>query len=458
MVLVFCVFAMGGSSRAEVSSLEILRPLAIIALGLAIISIRGIHLRTYRVPLAFAMVSVVLVAVQLAPLPPGIASSIAGRGVLAEIDAAAGLGAIWRPSAVSPSAAMNALWALSVPVSLFLIGVQLTATDHAKLLIVILLAGAASALFALLQILGDPQGSLYFYDTTNFGAAVGLFANRNHQAMLLACLLPLIFAVVRLPGAGAVFPAPTLRRVDPWLLVGLASMAFIVPLILVTGSRSGLLMGGVALASLVLFVVGDKKFLGSEGSWGSRRLKIWIGFGAVAALILLAIWLQRALAIDRLLDGDAADDMRTKILPTMRDMITFYQPWGAGAGAFRDIYKLTEPAGLLMPLYMNQAHNDWLDIALTGGIPALLVAAAALGVWALRVIQVMSNKAPDSFNDLRKAALIVLLILAGASLSDYPLRTPALGGLFVLATIWASIPFGSATATAVPPTAPVSTF
>jgi hypothetical protein len=456
--LVIAVFFTGGSSRPEVSSLEILRPLSIIALGLALMFIRRIHLRTYRVPLTFVMLCVGLVAVQLAPLPPGAASSMTGRGILAEIDAAAGLGAIWRPSAVSPSAALNAILALFVPLSVFVTGVQLAATDHGRLLVVVLAAGAASALLALLQILGDPQGSLYFYDTTNFGAAVGLFANRNHQAVLLACLLPLIFAAVRLPRAGTSFSTSTLQRVDPWLLVGLASTAFIVPLILITGSRSGLMMGGIALASLVLFVLGDKKILGNEGSWGSRRLKIWMGLVAVGILTLLAIWLQRALAIDRLLDGDAADDMRTKILPAMRDMITTYQPWGAGAGSFKDLYKASEPAGLLMPLYMNQAHNDWLDIALTGGIPALLVAATAAGVWVVRVIQVMSNKAPDSFNDLRKAALIVLLILAGASLSDYPLRTPALGILFVLATIWAAIPFGSAVGAAVPPTAPANTF
>lgn len=457
LVLVGGVFALGGSSRPEVSSLEFLRPLAIIALGLALMSIRGIQLRTYRVPLAFAILCVVLVAAQLVPLPPGAASAMTGRGILAEIDASAGLGAIWRPSSLSPPATLNAVWALFIPLSMFLIGVQLTAADHGRLLVAVSVAGAASALVALLQILGDPQGSLYFYDTTNFGAAVGLFANRNHQAVLLACLLPLIFAAVRLPRAGISFSTPTSRRVHPWLLVGVASTAFIVPLILITGSRSGLLMGGIALASLVLLLCGDKKFMAGEGRWSSK-LKIGLGFAVVGALILVAIWLQRALAIDRLLDRDAADDMRTKILPALRDMITFYQPWGAGAGAFKDLYEVSEPAGLLMPPHMNQAHNDWLDIALTGGIPALLMAAAASGVWVLRVIQVMSNKAPDSFNDLRKAALIVLLILAGASLSDYPLRTPALGALFVLATIWASIPFGSAAAGTTHPAVPVNAF
>ncbi len=36
-----------------------------------------------------------------------------------------------------------------------------------------------------------------------------------------------------------------------------------------------------------------------------------------------------------------------------------------------------EPDALLRADYANHAHNDWLEVALTGGLPALLILAAA---------------------------------------------------------------------------------
>ncbi|OYU01547.1 MAG: hypothetical protein CFE36_09680 [Sphingomonadaceae bacterium PASS1] len=440
-IFIACVFAMGGSSRSEVASLQVLRPLSIVALGLALMSLRLAHIRNFAVPLALAIAAVLLAALQLIPLPPGVAGSLAGRGLLAEVDVLAGLGPVWRPMAMSEAATLNALGALLVPLSMFLIGIQLAARDQARLLVVILAAGGVTALIALMQTIGDPQGSLYLYDTTNFGSAVGLFANRNHQAALLACLIPLMFAAVRLHAAGAGPAKPTARKLAPRMIAAIAATAFIVPLMLITGSRSGLLMGIAALASLIILLPRASKPAGDGKLWASRRFQLWAGAAGLVALTLLAVWLQRALAIDRLLDRDRAEDMRTLILPTMFDMIWLHQPWGVGFGAFKEVYKVSEPAHLLMAPHMNQSHNDWLDLALTGGALAITAAAAALGTGLWRTAKIFNGNPPDQYDAIRKGALIVLLILAGASLSDYPLRTPAMACLFALAAVWAAMPF-----------------
>jgi O-antigen ligase len=132
--------------------------------------------------------------------------------------------------------------------------------------------------------------------------------------------------------------------------------------------------------------------------------------------------------------------MRALILPTSRDMLAAYWPWGIGAGAFREVYEAHEPAGLLREFYMNQAHNDWLDAALTGGLPGVAIAAVAIGAWLFRAAQVLAGRCKDEFHALRAAGLAVLLILALASLSDYPARTPALACLLALASVWAALP------------------
>ena len=439
-LLVACAFAWGGSARSDAASLEILRPIAIIALGLALLTIRGAHIRNYRAPFGIALACIALLAFQLVPLPPELGNALAGRGLVAEIDGAIGLNEVWRPLTQSAPATQNSLWGLLVPLSMLAIGVQLAATDHARLLLVILAVGATSAVVALLQTLGDPQGGLYLYDITNFGSAVGLFANRNHQAVFLACLIPLIFATVSLRKSSFGVSGMAHKKVDPWLIGAVGAVAFLAALILITGSRSGLLAGVIALFSLAALLPTAKMVIGSGGLLHSRKVQVGLGMALIGALTLATVWLQRDLAIDRILDRDQGEDMRSLILPAMRDMTWLYLPWGIGLGAFRDVYEVNEPAKLLMKEYMDQAHNDWLDIALTGGLTAIGIAAAAIGAWLVRSRRVFLAEMPNKFDVLRKAGLIVLLILALSSLSDYPTRTPALACLFVLGAIWASLP------------------
>lgn len=438
-----CAFAMGGSSRADVASLEVLRPLAVAVLGVALLSVRREHVSSYRAPLAIAILCAALLAAQLVPLPGGLGGALPGRGLVAEIDALTGLDAAWRPLSLWPPATQNSLWALLVPLSLLVTCIQLPAADLARLLTVVLLAGAASAILALLQTIGDPQGALYFYDVTNFGSAVGLFANRNHQAALLACLIPLAFAAAQLRRSNWRVWGGAGRNADPGLVVAIAATAFLVPLILVTGSRSGLLLGAVALASLAGVLPAGIRLPGREGFWGSRRVRLALGAGAIGALVSVTVYLQRDLAIDRIIDPAAGGDMRTRILPAARDMLELYLPWGTGAGTFREVYGANEPAALLAGFYMNQAHNDWLDVALASGLPGLAIAGAAIAAWIARAVTVFSGGGSDEFQPLRKAGLAVLLILALASLSDYPLRTPALACIFALAAVWAALPRAS---------------
>lgn len=439
-LILACAFALGGSARPEVASLEVLRPLSVVALGVALLYVRRAHIRHYRVPLAIALLCAALPALQLMPLPGGASSALPGRGLLAEIDASTGLGSAWRPLSLWAPATQNALWALLVPVSLLATCIQLGASDLSRLLLLALAAGASSAIIALLQTIGDPQGALYFYDVTNFGSAVGLFANRNHQAALLACLIPLTFAAVRLRKTNAGASRLLGGKVDPWMVAAIVATAFLVPLILVTGSRTGLLLGAIALLSVAAVTPAGSKPLAPAGFWTSRYAKIALAALAAVAIVSVTIYLQRDLAIDRLIEAEAGEGMRALILPTVRDMIGLYQPWGAGAGAFREVYEASEPTSLLMDFYMNQSHNDWLDVALTGGLPGLAIAAVAICAWLARAVQVFKGEAPDDFQALRTAGLIVLLILALASLSDYPARTPALACLVALASVWAALP------------------
>lgn len=437
--LLMCAFFMGGSSRPEVSSLSLLRPLGVLACGVGLMALQKEDVQKYAPILLIAATLLVLSGLQIVPLPPEVAGTFAGHKLIAEIGDVVGTGPVWRPMSMVPGATWNAIGALTVPAAMMLLVIKCPNDRQVRLLPIIFGLGAVSALVAMLQILGDPQSALYFYDVTNEGLAVGLFANRNHQAVFLAALLPLLFAYKNLPrDRNTSTRGGRIGNFNTRTVVAVTAATLIIPLILISGSRSGLLAMTVALLGVAL--VSPRLSEKSSAFGMSARAQASALIVGMIILVLLAIWFGRGLAVDRLMDQDTSDDMRYVILPVMQDMISAYAPWGSGFGSFDKVYRANEPGGLLIAQYMNQAHNDWIDILLTGGIPAMALAVTACGAWAFRAFQVFSDSSRDAWQPLRKAALVVLLIFAIASASDYPLRTPALACFFMLVIFWAAIP------------------
>ena len=90
---------------------------------------------------------------------------------------------------------------------------------------------------------------------------------------------------------------------------------------------------------------------------------------------------------------------------------------------------------------MNHAHNDVLEVMLTAGVAGLVLMLCAAGLWLVLAIRVLVIDRPDRLQPLRKAGVVIILILSVASLTDYPLRNPSLAALFALAWIWAALPY-----------------
>jgi len=436
--LLVMVFLFGGGSRADIASLMFLRPASVLVLAYALMKLTGEQIRANRFIFGMAAAWIVLLLLHLVPLPPAIWQALPGREVVKEIDEAAGLGGVWRPLTMVPYATRNTLWATMAPLAVLVLGVQLDQRQRAGLLPLILVLGLFSALVAVLQILGDPRGPLYFYRITNSGSAVGLFANRNHQAVFLALLLPMLVVWARTRGMGQ-GGARRARQWPNWAPMA-AGICFLIPLILITGSRSGMIMGLVALLLLPAIFAGTRPVVGDSAgrteTFGKLRMIVWLFPLGVVALAALTILLDRGLAAERLMSSGAVDDMRVRILPTLLSMIRLYAPWGSGIGTFEQIYRLHEPDELLAPIYVNHAHNDWLELALTGGIPALALAAVAVGAFLLRLVQLAVPAADRESLLFARLGLVVVLILALASLSDYPLRVPSLACLAVISALW----------------------
>lgn len=426
------VFFTGGTARIDAMSLLILRPISVVLCAVAMMTLcRNDLVQNKWLLIGFGVVAATA-ALHLVPLPPPIWEGLAGRVDAQAVDALVGLENIWRPVTLTPMNAWHALASLFAPAAILLLGIQLNRDDLYRLLPVLIALGALSGLIGMLQVIGSPEGPLYFYRITNNGAAVGLFANRNHAATLLACLFPML----------AVFAATTKGKIDEQnrrRVFAFAIAIVLVPLILVTGSRSGLILALVGLGMAPLLISQPLARKGpKQGGVPSKRQFVTV-FAALAIVCvgLLTIFFSRAEALDRFFAESTGVDNRNDFWLVSLDLFWKYFPVGSGSGSFVEVFQIAEPTRLLDATYLNHVHNDWIEIAVTFGLPGLTMAAIGLLFFVRRTFIVWRKMdgARRSVVFARLASFLIAM-LALASLSDYPVRTPTLMCVLAIMMLW----------------------
>lgn len=427
-LLALLIAIAGGASRYDAIQIVPLRSLAGLLLipGIYYLSTKDAKKEVFLVGLF--VIFALLIAVQLLPLPPSIWQSLSHRSVVVELDIVLGLENTWRPLTMSPMRTWNALGSLVVPLTGLLLAIAFGATSHALLQLVAAL-GILNAIMALLQIVGGPFSLLYFYALTNRGGAVGIFANENHAAVFAACSMLVVAELGSRARRG-----PRAGRAS---IVYTAGYFLILLSALVGGSRAGFAaaMGALLISFAMLFVypaVGSKRR-------AADPIRRWIGDHpyffrllpvlTVVVTVLAFVTLERSPAFTDLLKQDSFANLRWSLWPVIGDMLDAHWVVGTGFGSFEQVYKIYEPSELLLPLYVNQAHNDWAQFIIEGGIPALALL-IGLVAWVGRAITKLAGS-----QNLKTTALFwfgIFAIFAGASLIDYPLRTP----VFQLIGIW----------------------
>jgi len=421
--LLVLLWVAGGASRADVIGQVVTRA-GVWAIAIAFILFAAPPRMRPVAPVGiFVLAGVLLVALQLIPLPPSLWVQLPGRELLAQAATVSGQEQPWRPISISPGATANALWSLVVPVVTLLLMAGLSQVEHWRVAGLLLGFVVASCLIGLLQFSGMRFDHPMLNDTP--GAVSASFANRNHFGLFAAigCLLAPVWAFQE-GGRGRwkTIVAPALV-----LLFGLV--------ILATGSRMGLLVGALGVGLGLLIV---RRRIVSE----LKRLPKWLSIAlvvgtvaVVAAAIILSVTLDRAISLNRALSLGAGEDLRRQALPTVLQMVRTYFPFGSGFGAFDPVYRISEPAELLSTVYFNHAHNDLLEIVLDGGLPGLLLLSAAIIWWLWKSFGALRIKDGSQRLLPRLGSGILLLVLV-ASLTDYPARTPMIMSIVVIAAVW----------------------
>jgi O-antigen ligase len=419
------VILFGGASRADVMSLPFVRLAAILTIVIFALQLKSSQLHQIRLPLAFLAAIALLIGVQLIPLPPGWWAALPGHARFADNLASAGITPGWRPASLTPDLTLNSLLAVLPPLAVVLASAMINRSYHARLLVPLLLIGIViSALLGLLQVSG---GYPYFYTITNADSAVGFFANRNHLALFIAIALPLVACWAAMPHADAAY-----RRMRFWIFLCVAAAVF--PLLLITGSRAGLIIAVVGLLTMAGFKdpsAGTHSPRAYRRGWRIWAIPVAVGLGAV----LSVVFMSRGLALERLLGGESSG-ARLENLPRYFHMVRDFFPLGSGLGSFDPIYRSYEPISSITPEYLNQAHNDIVQIVIEAGAPALLLLVAFLGWFALRSWRLWSRRIESTDTLLGRAGSVIVLLILLSSFVDYPLRTPVIEAVMALACYW----------------------
>ena len=427
LALFAIVAIFGGGSRGDVASLVVLRPLAVLFGGYALLVAPAGQWRDFRALLFLLAAAFVAVGWQLVPLPPSLWQQLPYRDTIVQIDRTLGVADIWRPAALSPSGAWNALCALFVPAAALFGYIALDPRDRPKLLPAIAVFALASALIGLMQLLSDPTGALYFYNITNAGLPVGLFSNRNHHAILLAAAMPIL-----------ALWASTMQNRAGWVMpVCLAGEVMLLLVALLTGSRAGLLGAAIALVATVWVIagrsgVGKGVSQAAPSPWRRRPVLIGAAVGGFAVVIALILMFDRGLALERFLATDPETEVRVQAFPVVVDMLRESWLLGVGPGSFPGAFEMLEPTAMLGPNYLNHAHNDWLELPVELGVPGVLVLLGFLTLAAGYAMRLLRSPVRLGWGT-RFAVLAPPAILAAASIVDYPLRTPSLA---MVALLW----------------------
>lgn len=365
---------------------------------------------------SFLIALAALAAFQFLPLPAAIWRHLPGREPVAAGFELAGMSLPWQTISLDPWGTLQSLVWLIPALALLVVFRSKSAASSRNVVRVVAVFAYGSVFLALFQ---SFAGSGYFYDITNRGNGVGLFANSNHFGSFM------LMAVALVAGQW-IHDRPAILRLRPKLASGYALIARLAPLLL-----GVFLSNSLACAILVVPVL--------AGVWLLYRPQIKVSLPLVViGLPLFAIamlWLLGSglVSNDLLAKSGTAGISRGEFLVNGLEMAKSFAPIGSGLGTFREIYPWYEDLAIVGTTYVNHAHNDLLELLIETGLPGLAVLGLFLRWYTVRLGNLWANERER--NPVAIAAALGVGAVLLHSLADYPLRTAAISSLFGLCAL-----------------------
>ena len=261
------------------------------------------------------------------------------------------------------------------------------------------------------------------------GRLVSTFVNANHQALYFAILLFLALGMVLRPSRRAAAPgagtaATFLRGVGPVARILFGGAAIVLGAALaLTASR-----GGIVAAVTGMLAVGILALVG--------RVRSRVVVGLAASLGLFAgyvSWLGAETLLNRfaVLAREPFGDLRWDIWRASLRIAAEAPTLGVGLGTFADAIIAHRPLGLPERLYVDYAHNDYLQLLAEAGVVGVLVLGWATVAWLTFVVGRWRDRQDVFVRGLVMGGLGAVVAVGFHSTVDFGLHMPANALLFV---------------------------
>lgn len=416
-LLILC-FVYGGDSAKGNLGMMAAQMLAIplLIFGVFRAAQRG-NLRSARWAVVVAILIALLPLLQLLPIPASLWTLPIGRlSLLQDLDAV-GIASVDQRWSLSPSATERDFYFLLPGLALFFCMLGLGRTAWRRMLGLIVVICVANLVLAFAQVAAGQDSFLNPYP--KFAPAMaGVFANRNHQADLLAIGLMLVVVFLIDNWKQARDNQRSFGKLGALAFVGLI---FVLALPLV-GSRAGVIVAMVMLMAALL--------TSGLPAWQSFRRKPALQIGALMTLIIFVAGLQAARAW---MQVDVAEEGSRHTLMTETVRIgAEHAPLGSGVGTFVATFQQGASDAVPLNAYVNNAHNEyaqwWLEVGIAGVLLTLLSLAVLIGA----LLALLRQRPGSSTRVVGIAAMMGIGVIVLHSTVDYPLRTQAMLAVFAV--------------------------
>jgi O-antigen ligase len=284
--------------------------------------------------------------------------------------------------------------------------------------------GLGLAVFAIFQSVSS-NGKLYWFVTPSSGGWIyGPYVNHNHYAGLMEMLIPIPLV------ASLTYLVQKQRK-----MFALGAAAVMASTIFLSGSRGGMIAFLVQITILGIFLVRRKK----------NRTMAFALAGFLVVLVGLVIWLggselsNRVISIRSETSTEISGGTRLAIVRDGWKMWTARPIIGCGLGNFPEAYP--QYRSFYTNLFVNQAHNDYIQLLVEMGTLGFLVMLWFLVRMYYRAAEKLGSWSSNINGALTLAAMLGCAGIMVHSLVDFNLQIPANAALFyVLCTLTAMEP------------------
>ncbi|MGB9199584.1 MAG: O-antigen ligase family protein [Terriglobales bacterium] len=287
-------------------------------------------------------------------------------------------------------------------------------TQFEEMANVITAYGAIVAGLAILQGIAPNGKLLWIWPSAQGGWIYGSYVNHNHYAGLMELLtpFPIVLAVSRFTDGN--------RR-----LIVAAIAALMAGSIFLCGSRGGMLAFCVQMIVLAVLLLRSR-----QGNWKNAMV---LG-GILLVVIGFLVWLggnevtHRLVSIHTEAREEVTGGMRMSIDRDGLRMLFKRPILGWGLGTFPTVYPPFR--SFYTTFFVNQAHNDYLQLLVETGLAGFLIAAWFLTLLFRKAASKLKNWTETATGALTASALLGVVGILVHSALDFNLQIPANAAIF----------------------------